>query len=312
MHTQSAPLAAETPITFSSGTQTLAGSLEMPATNPVGAVLLIPGSGEVDRDSDHRKIPLAVTRHLAESLAGRGFASLRYDKRGVGASSGSFLETGFHDNTDDAEAALAELARQLPDVPLFVIGHSEGAMHATVLAARHPELAGVVLLAGPGTTGEETMFWQGVQISESMPPFTKRLLKLLRLEIPKLQRKALAKIKATTTDVARIQLQKANAKWQREFIAYDPREDLPRISVPVLAITGGKDLQVNPDDMEIIRSLVTGPVETHRPEHLTHLLRNDPDKPSLSHYKKLAKQPTDPELLRTVGEWLVGRVEAAA
>lgn len=310
MHTESARLAAETPITFTSGGATLAGTLEMPAVPPVGAVLLIPGSGEVDRDSDHRKLPISVTRHLAESLAGRGFASLRYDKRGVGESTGSFLETGFRDNTDDAEAALAELGRQLPGVPLFVIGHSEGAMHATTLAARHPELAGAVLLAAPGTPGEETLFWQGEQIAEGMPPLTKRLLKLFRVDIPKLQRKAVAKIKATTTDVARIQLQKANAKWQREFLAHDPREGLRRISVPVLAITGGKDLQVNPDDLAIIRDLVTGPVETRRPEHLTHLLRNDPGKPSLSTYKKLAKQPTDPELLRIVGDWLVARVGA--
>jgi uncharacterized protein len=295
-------------VTFSSGHVTLAGTLLTPA-HTVGAALLIPGSGEVDRDSDHKKLPLSVTRHLADALAERGIASLRYDKRGVGASSGSFLETGFHDNTDDAEAALAELARLVPDVPLFVIGHSEGAMHATVLAARHPELAGAVMLAAPGTTGEETMFWQGVQISESMPPFTKRLLKLLRLEIPKLQRKALAKIKATTTDVARIQLQKVNAKWQREFIAYDPREDLPRISVPVLAITGGKDLQVNPDDLEIIRDTVPGPIETHRPADLTHLLRDDHGKPSLSAYKRLAKLPTDEALLRTVGDWIAQRAD---
>ncbi len=72
-----------------------------------------------------------------------------------------------------------------------------------------------------------------------------------------------AKIKVTTTDVARIGGAKINARWMREFMTHDPRARLSRITVPVLAITGSKDRQVNPADLDFIERQVQGPVETY-------------------------------------------------
>lgn len=273
----------------------------------MGAVLILPGSGEVDRDSNHRSVPLGVSRDLAHDLARRGLASLRYDKRGVGESGGEFLKAGFHDNAADAEAALAELGQRVPGLPLFVVGHSEGGIHAALVAANHPELAGLILLATPATTGEVTMRWQAGRIAAGLPPFIKMLLKFLRIDILSQQNKAIAKIKATTTDVARVQGMRCNAKWQRELLASRPQDALRRVTMPVLAITGEKDIQVNPDDLEIIRQSVQGPVDTRRPENLTHLLRNDSGAPSVRAYKRLAKQPTEPEVLSAVGEWVSAR-----
>jgi uncharacterized protein len=69
----------------------LAGTLLLPEQPPTAVALLVPGSGPVDRDSDHRRLRLGITRLLAEALAELGVASLRYDKRVVGASEGTFL-----------------------------------------------------------------------------------------------------------------------------------------------------------------------------------------------------------------------------
>ncbi|GGO00325.1 hypothetical protein [Microbispora bryophytorum] len=67
---------------FASGGERLAGTLTLPdGDGPFPAVLLVPGSGPVDRDSNHRRLPLGVTRQLAEAFAAAGIASLRYDKR---------------------------------------------------------------------------------------------------------------------------------------------------------------------------------------------------------------------------------------
>lgn len=272
-----------------------------------GLALILPGSGDVDRDADHRRIPLGVSRDLAHALACKGITSLRYDKRGVGASGGRFLTTGLSDNIADATAALVTVRALHPHLPVFVIGHSEGAMIAEAVAAEAAGLAGVVLLAGPGTTGEETMRWQAAQIAEALPPFARAVTRLLRVDIVEQQRKALAKIKATTGDTARTQGRTINAKWQRELLAFDPAPLLSRIEAPVLAITGGKDLQVNPDDLPTIAASVAGPVETHRPQHLTHLLRNDPNTPSLGAYKKLGRQATDADLLTQVTDWVTAR-----
>ncbi|MFG1860768.1 alpha/beta hydrolase family protein [Microbispora bryophytorum] len=126
---------------FASGGERLAGTLTLPdGDGPFPAVLLVPGSGPVDRDSDHRRLPLGVTRQLAEAFAAAGIASLRYDKRGVGASTGGFLAAGFRDNMDDAGAALAAL-RERPEIDsgrVALTGHSEGALIAANLAAHDP------------------------------------------------------------------------------------------------------------------------------------------------------------------------------
>ncbi len=69
-------------LAFASGGERLAGTLTLPdGDGPFPAVLLVPGSGPVNRDSDHRRLPLGVTRELAEAFAAAGIASLRYDKR---------------------------------------------------------------------------------------------------------------------------------------------------------------------------------------------------------------------------------------
>ncbi len=94
------------------------------------------------------------------------------------------------------------------------------------------------------------------------------------------------------------------SKRQRELLDFDPAALLPRITAPVLAVTGGKDLQVNPDDLEIIRREAAGPVDIQRPADLTHLLRMDPNPPSLGTYRKLSRRPTDEGILRLVTGWI--------
>ena len=95
----------EIPLTVP-GEPALAGTLTLPdAPGPVPAVLLAPGSGPLDRDSDHRRARFGVTRALAHALAEGGLASLRYDKRGVGGTPGDWRRAGLYDNADDLARA---------------------------------------------------------------------------------------------------------------------------------------------------------------------------------------------------------------
>lgn len=287
----------------------LAGTLTLPdAPQPCPAVLLIVGSGMVDRDESHKKLPIDVMRQLAMHLAENGIGSLRYDKRGVGASEGDFWPTGLSDNVDDAAAAVACLRSQPGVDPerVFVLGHSEGATICIRLAAAHEPIAGAILLAGVGRHGEEALLWQGEQVVPGMKGFQKWLIGALHVDVRKQQLKAFAKIKKTTKDTYRVQgIQRINAKWMREFLAYDPAADLARIEVPVLAITGSKDIQVDPADLDIMAGLVRSEFEPHVVPDVTHLLRADEAaQPSVNTYKQQVKEPVDARVLELVTDWL--------
>jgi len=139
-----------------------------------------------------------------------------------------------------------------------------------------------------------------------MKGFQKWLIGALHVDVRKQQLKAFAKIGKSTKDTYRVQgISRINAKWMREFLAYDPAEDLKRIEVPVLAITGSKDIQVDPADLEIMASLVRSEFEPHVVPDVTHLLRADSDPvPTINSYKDQVKVPVDPRVLELVTDWL--------
>ncbi len=304
----SGPRALSRNVTFEAAGLRLAGSFTEPDRgSPHPAVLMLAGSGQSDRDDNAPKLRIDVLRQVAEFLALNGFASLRFDKRGVGASEGDYWKTGFDDRVTDAAAGLAWLRSQKDVDPdrVFVLGHSEGASLAIRLAGTDAPLAGVILLAGAGRSGEETLIWQAQRIAQSMRGFSRWVIDTLHIDVAKSQQKALDKIKRTKRDWVRVQLvQKVNARWMREFLAYDPLQDLSRIRVPVLAITGSKDIQVNPADLRLMAGLVKSPFEAHEVPDLTHLLRADPGEPSMGTYRAQSLRPMDQRVLELIKDWL--------
>jgi uncharacterized protein len=288
------------------GEPALAGTLTLPdAAGPVPAVLLASGSGPLDRDSNHRRARFDVARQLAAALAAGGLASLRYDKRGVGAGPGDWRAAGFTDNVDDLERALDTLAAR-PEVDpacLLLAGHSEGALLAAALAARGARAAGVVLLSMSATPGAALLRWQARELAPTLPAPVRALLRLFRTDLEAKVAANHARIAATTTDVARIGGARVNARWHREFLAHDPRTDLARLQVPVLALTGAKDLQVPAADLGTVAATVPGPVETHLVPDLTHTLRRQPGPASLRAYRGELRRPVDPDVLDTVVAW---------
>jgi pimeloyl-ACP methyl ester carboxylesterase len=284
----------------------LHGTLTLPAgPGPHPAVLCLPGSGRVDRESNAGRLRMALGSPLADALARQGIASLRYDRRGVGATPGDWRAVGFLDNRADAAAALQAL-RARPEIQaraVGVVGHSEGAVHAMWLGA-HAHPAAVVLLAGYARPGKQALLWQATRLADTLPRPLRPLLPVLR----RIAARQLAKLENTTTDVARVGPTRLNARWWREQLTYDPRTDLPGIHAPVLAVTGEKDLQVDPVDLEVVASLVPGGADIRRIPDLTHILRRDPGPASLRSYPRLLRQPVDADLLTGVAHWLAQRL----
>ena len=302
-------------VTFMNDGNLLAGTLQLPqSAGPHPAAVLVSGSGPLDRDSNTRRLRIDAMRQVAARLAQAGIASLRYDKRGIGASAGDYHSAGFVDNVNDARAALAAL-KALPEVAadrVFVVGHSEGALIGAELAGSGAPIAGLAMLAGAAQPGEAVLRWQAAQVATSLPKPVQWMLKLLRQDVLRAQSKRLKQIKESTQDTIRVQLAKLNAKWFREFMAFDPSDALRRAKVPVLAITGSKDIQVDPDDVELVGRLVGGDFTGRVIENVTHLLRSEDGPPSLRTYKKQVRRPVDVRVLDTVANWILERVEHSA
>jgi uncharacterized protein len=300
-------------VTFYSGGCAIAGTFTETA-DPVAAALLITGGGRSDRNSDVRlpggwMLRIGVDKAIAGALAEAGASVLRYDKRGVGASGGDYLRAGMDDRRADARAALAWLAVRAGGLPLIAVGLSEGAWYAAELAA-DDAVAGAVLLGGGARPAEEILFWQSEMTAARLSATARMILKITRTDIIRSQRKRVARIKATTNDVIRdrgaagIWGLRINARWLRDFLAYDPRPELARIKVPVLAITGGQDVQVPPEDVAAIGRLVQGPFEGHVAGDLSHLFRPDPASAGPRAYRHSVRQPVDAEVLRLITSWI--------
>ena len=250
---------------------TLAGTLALPhLPGPHPAVVLITGSGPQDRDEtvfDHKPF-LIISDHLAR----RGIAVLRVDDRGVGQSTGDFDSATSLDFTSDVAAGV-EFLKSRPEIDgarIGLIGHSEGGLIAPLVAVESDDVAFIVLLAAPGLTGEEILYLQAERImrangatssaiaanravqatifevileeadqarrSERLHEALTRLLEESggELGVPPSQHEAFiqSQLRATT------------GEWFRFFLMHDPVPVLERVRVPVLALNGGKDLQI--------------------------------------------------------------------
>jgi pimeloyl-ACP methyl ester carboxylesterase len=141
----------------------LAGTLTYPESKGrFPAVILIAGRGPCDRDetsAGHR--PFLV---LADYLTRQGIAVLRSDKRGVGKSGGQydFLTTTKQDLAIDVMAAFRYLQNRAEIDPdqIGLIGHSEGAVVAAMVAVELPQVSFIVMLAGPGLNGGASLALQ--------------------------------------------------------------------------------------------------------------------------------------------------------
>ena len=143
----------------------LAATLTIPqGKGPFPAMELIVGSGPHDRDESlmgHK--PFLV---LSDYLTRKGIAVLRADKRGVGKSGGSYAMATTADFATDAEAGVAFLksCSEVDQHKIGLIGHSEGGVIAPMVAARDPDVAFIVMMAGSGVPGEDILVAQTLLI----------------------------------------------------------------------------------------------------------------------------------------------------
>lgn len=257
-------------VTLQGATGRLAGTLTMPQGKAKAAVILITGSGPQDRDetlAGHK--PFLV---LSDALTRAGYAVLRTDDPGVGGSTGELSQANYQDLVKNIRAQLDFLAQdsQTKNLSAVLIGHSEGGYLAPLVAQQDDRVKAVVMLAGPSVSGAEVLLTQNREILSKMGmpepavkqqvAFIKRLtqaaqdndLDEARRLIAEQVKKQLANLPAAQQRDGALQRQMLEQQIAlyaspnfRAFVTYDPAAALKALEVPILALYGGKDTQVN-------------------------------------------------------------------
>lgn len=311
----------------------LAGTFTTPSTGSnFPAVVLITGSGPQNRDEElmgHK--PFLV---LSDWLTRQGIAVLRYDDRGVGKSGGTFGGATSFDFADDAEAGFDFLKKQ-PGIDTSrcgLIGHSEGGMIAPIIASRRGDVDFIVLLAGPGLTGEQIIMLQSALIGKAEGMDEKEIkadqklqkeiysvlnkttdntiagTKITRLLSQYNRTHAADSISDTSLRVqTEMQVKTMTSAWFRTFLTFNPTDYLEKVKCPVLAMNGELDLQVPcTENLQAIeRALIFGGNPNYRTEALpglNHLFQHA-TAGSPSEYGKI-EETFAPEALTMISSWI--------
>jgi hypothetical protein len=207
------------------------------------AIILVAGSGPVDRDETVAGIP--VFAQLANSLADAGFLVVRYDKRGVGQSGGRDESATIQDYAEDVRAVV-EFLRKRKDVDPYrvaLVGHSEGGLVALQAAAGagQKKVTAAVLLATPGTKGGELVLEQQRYLLDKLKLPDEE--KQSRID---LQQKIQAAVVSGTgwEGIPEAYRKQAETAWFRSFLSFDPLKAMGRVEQPVLVLQAERDRQV--------------------------------------------------------------------
>jgi len=296
-----APYTAEEVVVKTPAGHTLAGTLTLPKGanrgKPVGAIVTVTGSGAQDRDEAIGLPGFRPFRQIADALGRRGIAVLRMDDRGTGESGGSFKGSTSADFAEDIRAGLAYL-RTRPEIRadrLGVLGHSEGAIIAPMVAEKEPTVRAIVLLAGiaqPGRTALHFQIQNGYERDTKLTPEKRAEL--------------ISKIPGRIDGMA------AADPWMKFFLTYDPATTMRRVKTPVLILTGSRDQQAVPAEVALMEAAFKAAgnkdVTARVLPDLNHLFAHDTDGFPANYAKLPAPIMVQADVLELVGDWLTKRL----
>ena len=239
----------ESPDSLAGASGRLYGTLTVPAVEgPMPVALIIAGSGPTDRDGNQGGRGAATLRRLAHALAEAGVATLRTDKRGVGASAdaASALTDGTYAGfVEDAADWIDRLQADPRFSTVSVVGHSEGSLFA-LAAARARRADAVVSLAGGGVPITTTL--------------RRQLSDPVRMPLPALRDEALAVLDGIEEGDPPTEVSPTLAgilpptmyPLMMEWAAWDPAAEAAAYDGPLLVVQGTTDRQVDVADAETL------------------------------------------------------------
>lgn len=215
-------------------------------------VLIIPGSGPTDRDGNN---PMGVTaapyRLLADALAAKGVSTLRADKRGLFGSKAAIPDPNkvtIADYADDAHQWATALRKQTGAKCVWLLGHSEGGLIALAAAQKPEGLCGIVLLAGPGRKLGAILRQQLNANPANAPYIAQATAALETLEAGK-------PVDASTIAAPLQPLFAPQVQpYLMDMLAQDPARLAANVTLPMLVLQGGKDIQVSREDADALHA----------------------------------------------------------
>jgi pimeloyl-ACP methyl ester carboxylesterase len=309
----------------------LSGTLTLPVGDgkyPV--VVLISGSGPQDRDClilGHK--PFFV---LADYLTRNGIAVLRVDDRGVGESEGDFTTATSVDFATDVEAGITFLRghSNIDINKIGLIGHSEGGFIAPLIASKNKEVNFIVSLAGPADSGDKVLLKQNEDFLRSInieEPLIDAYLEICsKLYTAIIKDKKCKKKRADFKELIQSDLDKMSdknktklgldglplldalqPKWMRYFISLQPGKQWRKVKCPVLALNGGKDIQVAAKpNLEVIETSLKKArnknFKCQNLPNLNHLFQNCKTG-YLGEYVQI-KETFSPDAMKLILEWI--------
>jgi hypothetical protein len=311
----------------------LAGTLTFPGSGgPFPAVLLIQGSGPQDRNGSvfgHHKLLV-----LADYLTRSGLAVLRFDKRGVGGSTGEISGASYPDLSGDVMAGIEYLKsrKEIDSKRIGLVGHDEGGIIAQLVAAESPDVAFMVMMAGPGIKGDKERVLQmtglfraggaGEEKVAALGSWLESMFAVVNQEkddsIAATRIRELY-VKMSLDDKKLLGLSKVVLEGEirqflgpyfRETLSYDPGPVLMKVKCPVLAIIGSKDLQVpSAENLPAIQeALDTGGNRNYTVKELPNLNHQfqTAETGTPNEYAKI-EETISPEALKFIADWIVAQ-----
>jgi pimeloyl-ACP methyl ester carboxylesterase len=287
---------------------TLAGTVSLPAAGSsarLPAVVLVSGSGQVDRDETVAGIP--IMGQLAGALADAGFLVLRYDKRGIGQSGGRPEAAGLSEYAEDLRAAVAFLAKRkdVDEKQIAAAGHSEGGSVALLAGAKDRRIAAIVLMAAPGIPGDQVILAQQQRVLNRSALSADE--KQAKIELQKRIHEAVLTGKGWEALPADMRRQ-ADTPGFLSLLTYDPAKVMPDVRQPLLILQPALDAQVEPPNADRLEELARArkrmaQVEVVKLPGLNHLLV-----PAITgevdEYGSLTEKEISSAVPRTITQWL--------
>lgn len=284
-------------------TGTIRGTVELPAVAPpVPVVLIIAGSGPTDRNGNTPALPGANNslKMLADGLAARGVASVRYDKRGIAGSRAAMTaeaDIRFAHFVDDARDWIRQLRADPRFSTVTVVGHSEGSL-VGMIAANDGGADAFVSLEGAGRNAKDIIVAQ--LAAAQLPPNVVEMARNIMSKIENGQKAD--SVPPFLAALFRPTVQPYLISWFK----YTPSVEIAKLTVPVLIIQGTTDLQTTEEDAKLLAAGLPS-AKLVMIEGMNHVLKSAP--PGRAEQMPVYSDPTLPvvsQLLDDVAAFVKG------